>query len=90
MVTAYNQALRQLPPERGAAFRLQHLEWFKTYSRTCNTATDEEQRKACIDGYLSCHTRQVEAKVQRWLICFRTRIFSRKSATHWNAPELIS
>jgi uncharacterized protein YecT (DUF1311 family) len=65
MVTAYNQALRQLPPDQGAAFRLQHLEWFKTYSRTCNTATDDEQRKACIAGYLSSHTRQVEAKVQR-------------------------
>ncbi|MBI4893162.1 MAG: PD40 domain-containing protein [Acidobacteria bacterium] len=65
MVTAYNQAVRQMPSDQSAAFRLQHLEWFKSYARSCNTMLDDEQRKGCIAGYLSNHTREIEAKVRR-------------------------
>jgi len=62
MVTAYNQALRQLPPEQSAALRIRHLEWFKSYARSCNSATDDDQRRTCVVGYLSSHTRELEAE----------------------------
>ena len=65
MVTAYNLALQQLPRDQSAAFRLQHLEWFKGFARTCNALTDDGRRRSCIAGYLSSRTRDIEAKVRR-------------------------
>lgn len=65
MSAAYNRALRELPPDQSAAFRREHLQWFRGFARACNALTDDGQRKTCVAGYLSSHTQQIEAQHRR-------------------------
>jgi uncharacterized protein YecT (DUF1311 family) len=63
MADAYRRALQMLPDQQRSAFRREHLDWFKTYARTCNALADAELR-ACVVRFLSDHTKELQTRLQ--------------------------
>jgi hypothetical protein len=60
MASEYRRALQQQSADHTAAFRRKHLEWFKQYSRACNTQMSDAERKDCAIRYLTARTRQLQ------------------------------
>jgi len=63
MAEAYRSMLQTLPDQQRPAFRREHLDWFKTYARTCNALADPELR-GCIVRFLSEHTRDLQTRLR--------------------------
>jgi len=53
MANSYRMALKGASAERKEIIRRQQAEWFADYSRTCSAPLSENQRRDCIDRYLS-------------------------------------
>jgi uncharacterized protein YecT (DUF1311 family) len=53
MTYSYRMVLKGASAERREIIRRKQAEWFADYSRTCNAALSETQRRDCIDRYLS-------------------------------------
>lgn len=67
MVAVRNQVAKQLSGNEAAAFRAEHLEWFKNWSRTCNAigkSQPEAELRACIVQFLSNRTQQLRAQIR--------------------------
>jgi uncharacterized protein YecT (DUF1311 family) len=65
MAAVYKSVLNTLPEQDKPAFRHDHLKWFKSYTRTCNTvfATQGETGLAsCVSRNLTTHTRELQAR----------------------------
>jgi uncharacterized protein YecT (DUF1311 family) len=63
MADTYRSVLQTLPEQQRPPFRREHLDWFKTYARTCNALTDAELR-ACVVRFLSDHTRELQTRLR--------------------------
>ena len=56
MVGAFRDALSRVPDSGQTQLRSEHLQWFKTYARKCNsTAADPMQLRRCVESSLSEH-----------------------------------
>lgn len=64
MVTVYARALEALPDDQKVGFRRDHLAWFKSYTRACNSISDDPELKSCIIRYLSAHTQELQARLR--------------------------
>lgn len=67
MVSAHDQLANQLSGAEAAAFRTEHLEWFKNWSRTCNAIGKNEpepELRACIARFLSNRIEQLRARIK--------------------------
>ena len=53
IANSYHMVLQGASAERKEVIRRRQAEWFADYSRTCNAPLSGEQRRACIDGYLT-------------------------------------
>lgn len=53
MANSYRMVLKDASAERKEIIRRQQAEWFANYSRTSNSPLSENQRRDCIDRYLS-------------------------------------
>jgi len=54
MVGAFKDALSRLPDSDQAKLRGEHLQWFKSYARTCNAAAgDPAELRHCVERFLS-------------------------------------
>ena len=54
MVGAFNAALSTLPESQRSRLRREHLEWFRTYARECNSnAIERDDRYRCIETSLT-------------------------------------
>jgi uncharacterized protein YecT (DUF1311 family) len=68
MVATYNELLTQLSRDARTAFRREHYEWFKEFSRTCNAMADsssESDLANCVVEHLSSHTAQLRQRLER-------------------------
>jgi hypothetical protein len=67
MAALRNQIASQLSGSEAAAFRTEHLDWFKNWSRTCNAigkSQPETELRACIAQFLSSRTQQLKARIR--------------------------
>jgi uncharacterized protein YecT (DUF1311 family) len=62
MVAAYHQALSRLPPEGRRMLQQEHLDWFRNYSRTCNRASNDDDRAVCVANFLSGRAAQLNSR----------------------------
>ncbi len=66
MVTAHDALVARLSTDQLQAFRREHLEWFKTFSRTCNamarSGASTSELKECIKRFLSEHTAELRSR----------------------------
>ena len=53
LANSYQMVLRDASEERKEIIRRQQAEWLAEYSRACNVAIPEAERRDCIDRYLS-------------------------------------
>lgn len=53
MANSYRMVLKGASAERKGIIRRQQADWFANYSRTCNAPLSKNQRRDCIDRYLS-------------------------------------
>jgi uncharacterized protein YecT (DUF1311 family) len=63
MADAYRSVLQILPDQQKPTFRREHLDWFKTYARTCN-GLDGAELRACVVRFLSDHTRELQTRLR--------------------------
>lgn len=53
MAESYQMVLKSASAERKEIVRRQQVKWFAEYSRACNAALSDEQRRDCIDQHLT-------------------------------------
>ena len=53
MANSYQMVLKGASADRKEIIRRRQAEWFADYSRTCNAPLSEDQRRDCIDRYLT-------------------------------------
>jgi hypothetical protein len=64
MAADYSKVLQHLIGAELDAFRAEHSQWFRQYARTCNAPMSQEDRKACIRGFLAQRIKQLQTALQ--------------------------